>query len=890
MIKQYNSISKTLAVVISSIGIIVFIGWLLDISILKSIVPNALTMKANTALCFILGGFSLWHINEEKQNGLKKMCSITFPSIMILMALLTLGESLFEINLGIDEFLFNDETGALATSAPGRMAPLTAFCFILSGTSLILLYRNKAFRIFQLLSLTVFALALLTLIGYAYAVEDFQGGMTSFTKMAIHTSLAFVFLSAGMLFSKSDNGIMRIYTNNGVAGITIRKLLPVIIFIPLISGWLRLIGQDAGYYDTEFGEALFSFITILILVIVVFGISSNLLSIDKKRKKAEELLNEYKHFFNNSNDLACIANMQGYFEIINPKFKKVLGYSEKEFLERQLIEFIHPDDIDSSLQEHEKQKSDSKVVTNLVNRYQKKDGNYLWLDWNSTPDPATGKIYAIARDITERKKAEEILKKSLKEISDYKYALDESSIVGITNQKGIIQFANDNFCKISGYTIDELIGQDHRIINSGHHPKKFIKKLWKTIANGKIWRGELKNRAKDGTIYWVDTTIVPFLNEQGKPFQYLAIRTDITERKKAEQELKNIAAKLKEAQALAKVGNWESNLATNTDTWSDEAFKILGIDPNTTIPSLDTYLSCIHPNDLPFVKEKVNEVFATLKGNTYNYRIKRKDGTIIHAVSQSTMDFDENNEPVRLFGIVQDITEIKNAEEKLIEINKELESFSYSISHDLRAPLRAINGYAQILHDDYGKKLDPEGIRILETIKHNAIKMGTLIDDLLAFSRLGRKEIQKTVVNMNKLTESVIHEMNKSMTHKAEINTTHLHNVKADYSLLHQVMSNLVSNAVKYSSKEKNPVVKISSEEKNGEIVFSVNDNGAGFDMEYADKLFGVFQRLHSQEEFEGTGVGLAIVQRIITRHGGKVWAEGKVNEGAVFNFSLTKN
>jgi PAS domain S-box-containing protein len=605
-------------------------------------------------------------------------------------------------------------------------------------------------------------LAFLALIGYAYVAKDFQGGMASFTKMAIHTSAAFVFLSVGMLFSKPDKGIMRIYTNDGIAGITTRKLLPVIIFIPLIVGRLRLIGQDAGYYDTEFGVALFSFITIFILVVVVFGISGNLLSTDKKRKEAEGLLKEYKHFFNNSNDLACIANMEGHFEIINPQFKKVLGYSEKELLEKQFIEFIHPDDIAATLQEYEKQQSDSKVVINFVNRYRKKDGNYLWFDWNSTPDPVTGKIYAIARDITERKKAE--------------------------------------------------------------------------------------------------------------------------------QELEIITEKLKDAQALAKVGNWNINLANNVSTWSDETYKILGLSLETTTPSLDTYLSCIHPNDLGFVKEKVNEVFATLKGNTFNYRIKRKDGTIIHAVSQSSVDFDKNNSPTHLFGIIQDITEIKNAEEKLIEINKELESFSYSVSHDLRAPLRAINGYAQILNEDYGKKLDTEGIRILETIKHNAIKMGTLIDDLLAFSRLGRKEIQKTEVDMNKLTESVINEMNKSMMHKTEINIAKLHKVKADYSLLHQVMFNLVSNAVKYSSKGENPVVKISSKEKNGEIVFSVADNGVGFDMQYADKLFGVFQRLHSHEEFEGTGVGLAIVQRIITKHGGKVWAEGIVNKGAVFNFSLTKN
>lgn len=226
---------------------------------------------------------------------------------------------------------------------------------------------------------------------------------------------------------------------------------------------------------------------------------------------------------------------------------------------------------------------------------------------------------------------------------------------------------------------------------------------------------------------------------------------------------------------------------------------------------------------------------------------------------------------------------------QLETLNKELEAFSYSVSHDLRAPLRAVNGYAEMLNEDYGNLLDTEGKRILNNISYNALKMGILIDDLLAFSRLGRKEIQKSELDMNTLARSAISEIGRLQPHKAKIQLGKLHIAYGDYSLVYQVFLNLLSNAVKYTSKLKEPKIEIYSEEINGEVVFSVRDNGAGFDMKYADKLFGVFQRLHSQEEYDGTGVGLAIVQRVIAKHEGRVWGEAKVNEGAVFNFILNK-
>lgn len=225
--------------------------------------------------------------------------------------------------------------------------------------------------------------------------------------------------------------------------------------------------------------------------------------------------------------------------------------------------------------------------------------------------------------------------------------------------------------------------------------------------------------------------------------------------------------------------------------------------------------------------------------------------------------------------------------EQLVAANKELESFSYSVSHDLRAPLRAIDGYTRMIEEDYGRLLDDEGKRLLETVQANAKRMGLLIDSLLSFSRLGKKELLKTTVNMTMNASAALTEINKTVDHRAAIIIEDLLPVEADYALINLVFTNLISNAIKYSMKKEKPVVRIRSERQNNEIIYSVADNGAGFEMQYMSKLFGVFQRLHSVEEFEGTGVGLAIVKRIITKHGGRVWAEAKLNEGATFHFAL---
>ncbi|MGM0378095.1 MAG: sensor histidine kinase, partial [Bacteroidota bacterium] len=236
--------------------------------------------------------------------------------------------------------------------------------------------------------------------------------------------------------------------------------------------------------------------------------------------------------------------------------------------------------------------------------------------------------------------------------------------------------------------------------------------------------------------------------------------------------------------------------------------------------------------------------------------------------------------------------ELKAERRKLEFTNRELEAFTYSVSHDLRAPLRAINGYSNFLIEDYAPKLDEEGKRFIETIRANATKMDRLISDLLNLSRVSRTSLNYSEVDMKATAISIFREIASAEEQRTfDFSVNEMPAVKGDLNLLKQVWQNLIGNALKYSSKSDIKRIEIGtaeSENKN-EIVFYVKDYGAGFDAKYVNKLFGVFQRLHKEEEFEGTGVGLALVQRIIHRHGGRAWAEGELNKGAAFWFSVPK-
>jgi len=284
----------------------------------------------------------------------------------------------------------------------------------------------------------------------------------------------------------------------------------------------------------------------------------------------------------------------------------------------------------------------------------------------------------------------------------------------------------------------------------------------------------------------------------------------------------------------------------------------------------------------------------------------KADGTHVIVASRWSLQRDERQRPLTILETNNDITERKRTEEairklnedlekrtvELASINKELEAFAYSISHDLRAPLRHMAGYAELLQKHAASILDEKSRRYMTMILEAAKRMGDLIDDLLAFSRIGRAETQKTIVSLEQLVKEALSEVQQETDgRKIDWRIGALPNLYGDRSMLRLALVNLVSNAVKFSRKRPQAEIEIGcTDGKQDEIVVFIKDNGVGFDMKYVNKLFGVFQRLHRTEEFEGTGIGLATVQRIIHRHGGRIWAEGLVDKGATFYFSVPKS
>jgi len=578
------------------------------------------------------------------------------------------------------------------------------------------------------------------------------------------------------------------------------------------------------------------------------------------------------------------------------------GYTREEFLTMNARDIRPSSEIDQFVTDIHNMRGKVNYAGDWLHK--RKNGEVITVNVISHPFEFNGKEarHIMATDVTEQRAMEKKLQESE---SRFRMIVETAPDPIFIQVEGKFAYVNKAFLNTFDLSSEEeIIG---RSVISFVHPahREIVKKRIARLNNDRLPVNELLELrfiTSHGKEIWVETAGQP-IEYEGKEGALVFLR-DITHRRSTDAALKYQQYLLHEMGRIAKIGGWEFDPVTGEGTWTEEVAKIHYLNPSDGI-NVEKALGFYTEDSKRIITAAIENTIKNKVPYDLELELVAADGTV-KWVHTHGMPVIENGVVTSVRGSFQDITERKSVEQRILQlnadlehkieertmqltiVNKDLEAFAYSVSHDLRAPLRSINGLAQILQENYEKELDTEGRRLTERIKVNSMKMGKLIEDLLSFSKASTSEIKKSKVDMNSLIQSALADYNdKELVSRTKFVIGDLPQANGDPALLKQVWINLLSNAIKFSSRKENPVVEISGQRKGDKTFYKIKDNGAGFNMKYSDKLFAAFQRLHSEQDFQGTGAGLAIVARILLKHGGSIWAEGEEGKGATFTFCL---
>lgn len=773
---RLQSISRWASALTIVLGCVVLMGWVFNIPIFKSLLPGMNAMKVNTAICFLLCGLALWLLQPRPvHNTLATYTAVACAGLTTLIGLATLSQYAFGWNLHIDQFLFVDTTPLSIRAFPGRMVPATAVIFILLGAALLSVCHPRLEKFAEWTTFSAGLIALAAFIGLLYDAGDPSNLylVSLYRGIALHTVAGAVVLCLGLLCLRPNQGYIAMFARNTPGGDMARRLLPMVISLPLLVGLLRQAGERMGLYPAEFGMALNTIIPIGTLVILIWQNARALDESDLIRRQSEQALREnedkFRYIFDYSPVAKSITRPSGQIEV-NQAFCEMLGYSKEELQGKAWQQITHPDDVQA-------------------------------------------------------------------------------------NQQMIISF---------------LSGK----ITSSHLSKRYLH--------------------KNGSTVWADVRSTVRQDSEDHPLYFLTSVIDITERKQAESAMMKIQTLLNETQEITKIGGWEYDVAAKRIFWTDEVYRIHGVskeyDPSDPL------------QDIKFCEaedqKKIDEAFARAVADGIHYDLELR---LIKATGEKiwvrTMGRAEKSDDktVRIFGNIMDITERKHAEHalqvytaKLEQSNRDLQEFAYIASHDLQEPLRKVQAFSDRLATKYADKFDDTGRDYLNRMRDASQRMQILINDLLILSRVATSAQPFSAIDLNTLAQEVLSNLENQIERaEGRVEIDGLPTIEADPIQIRQLLQNLIGNALKFHPPERHPFVKVSAKVEGVTCQILIEDNGIGFDTQYLDRIFKPFQRLHSREEYEGSGMGLAICRRIIERHGGTITATSTLGEGATFILTL---
>jgi len=920
----FHVLARGAGVAVILIGLTALAGWLLDSPVLKAVLPGAVEMKANTAVGLLLAGFALCLLDAPPSSQRSRIGQV-LALLVSALGIATLGEYVFGWQLGIDELLFRDTTDAF-NPFRGRMSPYSAVVFATIGLGLAAL-PMRSLRWFGWLATT---LTLLiggsSLIGYLwYATELVTDRYLP--PVAVNTAVAFILLGFGTLMAGREPAPQTSGVVVPLSSVEIRSLVGFLATFVLLlaAGGLT---YRATVATTESARRVAHTQQVRANLGRLYATVS-----DAESQHRNYLLStspDYLEDFNRyageaTNQTAALARLvaDNPAQTKNAKELQAVVRERLTLLQSTTATFEQSGlaAAQDSIRNGEGRKL-MEAIRALITEMDSAEEELLTArEVGAAHDKALTLLFllvtlaiavvgfvvlfgGIRREMTTRTQAEEALRRSEENLAVTLHSIGDAVLA--TDAQRRITRLNPVAEKLTGWTQAEAVGrlvdEVFRIINEDTRQPSLIP-VDAVLATGEI-QGLANHTAlvaRDGTECPIADSAAPIRDKSGTILGVVLVFRDVSAERAAQKALRESEARYR----------------TLFDS-IDEGFCIIEMIFDEKEKPVDYRFLEINPS---FAKQsgirdglgrRILELVPQIEGywlETFGrIALTGEPARIQNRVEQLQRTYDvyafrfgapKNHQVAILFN---DITERKQAEEQIAQLNadlqnratqleaanKELESFSYSVSHDLRAPLRSIDGFSRILQEDYRDKLDAAGWQHTERIRAAALRMSQLIDDMLTLSRVTRAELHRLPFDLSTVAQAVIAELRAAApSRQVEFVATPGLSVSADKQLLVVVLENLLGNAWKFTSKKDGARIEFGV--LPGGYTFFVADNGAGFDMAYAGKLFGAFQRLHATSDFPGTGIGLASVQRIIHRHGGRVWAEGAVDGGAKFYFTLGK-
>jgi PAS domain S-box-containing protein len=981
------------------VGLVGLAGCVFHLPILRTAVPGLVAIKANSAICLILIGLSLWWLRKQDKCATvsaAKWLGKTAAAIAVLIGLLSFLEFLGGWDFGIDQLLFTETvSGAVGSVRPGLMSPVTALNLVLLGLALLLLdwTTRRQTCPSQILSFAAWTVSVFTLLDFMVKPHGFHAHMSLLSMIVVCLfSLAVMCVRlerglGGLLVGSGPNRtplreLLVPETSGGAArnwllqyGLTVflavaatllryvpRGFLPpgpiYITFFPAVTIAALVGGLGPGILATVLSAACVDYfflepvgrfgnksgpdlVGLLMFSSVSIAISWLAGAVDRTREQAADELRTAKEdwelTFDSVPEAVMILDTKFRVQRANRAMLTLVGLEPDAIRGRYCFDLVHglstpiPDcPLQRMLQSGREEQGE--VTEPRLGKVFDESASPLW-----EGDNLRGCVHVI-REITERKRAEE----AARQASRYTRTLIEASLDPLVtiSREGKITDVNRATEEVTGVSRERLIGSDFSDYFT--EPEKARQGYEQVFAEETVRDYPLAIRHTSGGVTDVLYNASVFKNEAGEIEGVFAAARDVTGRKRTEEIMlarlrltefalthsldELLQATLDEVERLtgSAIGFFhflEADQKTlSLQSWSTRTLTELctaeGKGRHYNIEEAGVWVDCIRErrpvmhNDYAAVplRKGLPEGHAQVIRELVVPILRGDRIVAILGVGNKLQAYnDQDIQTVTLLAdLAWEITERKRAEEEVRRLNeeleqrviqrtaqleaanRELEAFSYSVSHDLRAPLRHISGFSKILAEEFGPTLDPGAQHYLERIQAGTQKMGVLVDELLNLARVGRHALSLQPTKLNSMVAEVIAILQpETEGRQVEWIIADLPTVECDPVLVKQVFQNLLSNALKFTRPRAHAVIEVGHKEEDGQAVFMVRDNGIGFNMKYVDKLFGVFQRLHSAEDFEGTGIGLATVQRIVHKHGGQVCAEGDLDKGAAFYFTL---